>query len=220
MNRPVGNILNLTLTGKLAAFTCESKSDVARSAASLAARMDCTWTQIWDFGQRIRADTTRSSLDREALLSQFSKKQVDALNPEASKAMIALDNRRAAIEKNLADSLREVDAVSAMRGQEIRGYLRSLNATERADVLKNDPAMAHAAACGPAALSGLTADHYAFLKNEVIQREQPQMVQELADVNAGTDMLKMACTALVQNYATWTNQAVLEGRVEAPTQEA
>lgn len=220
MNRSnITSILNLTLAGKVASFENKSQSEAASSAASLSARMARTWTQIFDYGNKLRADTTRPELEREHLLAQFSQAQIKALSPSVQAAMTRLNDRRAGVQERIDNSLREVDSVASIKGMEARQFLRSLSDTERAEVLK-DPAMAKAAVCAPPSLSGLHADHYQFVKDGVIAREQPQAVQELADVETGTDMLMMASQALLSSTMAYTDHETMGSRVEAPSQAA
>ena len=219
-NKPeVGPVLNLTLAGKVASFENRSQSDAANSAASLAARMARTWEQVHSYGLKLRADTTRPMLEREHLLAQFAQKQIQALSPTVQSIMNRLNERRSSVQDRIDNSLKETDTLAAMKGSEVRQFLRSLSDTERAEVLK-DPAMAKAAVSAPPSLSGLKSDHYQFVRDGVVAREQPQAVQELADVDMGTDMLVMASQALLSNTMAYTDPETIGNRVEAPGQVA
>lgn len=215
----ISNNLNLTVAGRVATFENKSKSEAAASASALTLRMMRTWSNVFDYGTKLRADTSRPEIERERLLAQFASRQIDALSPAVTSAMNRLNERRQIAQDRIDALHAERDTLAATRGAEARAFLRSLPELERMTAL-SDPMLAKAAASAPARLSGLKDDAHVQVREAVAARELPDAIAEIADLDAGTELLMMASHALIANTAAWTDQETARVYVaEAPADQ-
>lgn len=217
--KKLSDTLNLTLSGALSVWKNESNSGTAAAAALLASQMAKAWTGVYAYGIRVRADQSRPELEREHLLAQFGKRQIDSISPGVEKAMANLTIRSAAVQSQIDATFREGDTLSAMKGSEARAYLRTLTDGQRFDALA-DPVLAKAAASAPARLSNLNQGQLDQVRKAVAMREQPESFAELNDLGTAQEMLLLASDSLVKSIQSFTHAEVMNARVEAPDQAA
>lgn len=220
MNTPkISDQLNLTLAGMIHAYEPKSSSSTAAAAVALAGQLSNSWKSIFQYGERVRADQSRSPLDREALLAAFGKRTIDSVSPGVERSMLALTTRKADLQAKIDSTFKESDTLQAVQNQELRAHLRTLSDTARFQALA-DPVLAKAAAQGLPALSNLNAGQHDQIKQTVAMRERPQEMAELADIGSATQMILMASDSLLKHTRSYTHAETLNTRVEAPDQAA
>lgn len=219
MNAPISSNLNLTLQGMLATYENKSGSSTAAAAVALAGQLAKSWSSIYQYGERVRADQSRAPLDREALLAAFGKRTIDSVSPGVERSMLALTTRKADLQAKIDSTFKESDTLQAVQNQELRAHLRGLSDTARFEALA-DHVLAKAAAQGLPALSNLNIGRHEQIKQTVAMRERPQEMAEMADIGTATQALLMASDSLLKHTRSYTQAEVLANRVDAPDHQA
>ena len=207
--------LNLTVRGQRAEWEPKSQSAAARTGAQLVDRLIGTWGQIHDYTVKVRADETRPLLERERLASEFANKAIKSVSDSVEQASREMIAQRKRAQERLEAAFTESDQLAAMRGAEMRTMLRSLDPAARAEALA-DPAVAKAAVCGPAALSGMDADRHRHLRDTIAVRDHADIVGEIKDLDAVSEWLYKAGNALVAHSTAFIDHEATKVRTEAP----